>query len=650
MKKLSRAIAAPVAVAVAAMCLLSPFVAHAAPSTLQGALNVMASGATGDGKSLDTAAIQSAIDQCAKNGGGTVRVPAGRYLVGTLILKSKVRLHLDEGATLLGSTRLKNYTLQTPAFESRTNGLYVKHSILYAENAEDIAVTGAGIIDGQGRDKAFARVRPQANRPYLARFVACRNLVIREVSMNEAANWTCHLLGCTGVVVDGLKIKNTARANRDGLDIDSCSDVTVTNCRIFSQDDAIVLKTTAPVPCRNITIRNCTVSSHASAIKIGTESTANFENITIEDCTIRNVPQLGGLSFMTVDGGIIKNLTARNITMENVNVPLMIRLGNRARPWKHGVDTPGIGMVQGVRISDLKATGAGLPCHITGLRQRRIEDIQISNISIQYRRGFKGHAMAYNGVPFKVSDYPGAKLYGGSLPASAFYVRDADKVSFDNIRVSFSEEDPRIPFVFDHVNAVKLVRSKIQGNSSAKALAYLRHVEGAQIGAATLPPSATCLTLAEKGNCAHLDVKQATSGLPPLENTPALPDKAYDNVRGVSEKTFPDGAIFRDLPCRALADGSQEFTLKARRGQSFKLMLLSANKNGKKSAERAVVSINGTPQRVQVDWENWGWALVNFQAVVGEEEIQKILIEAENGSSSALVLSKIVLIPVAVTD
>jgi hypothetical protein len=642
--------------AVSGLCLVSatagpvPDLPGAVPE--KAALNVRKAGAKGDGKSLDTAAIQSVIDQCAKQGGGTVLVPAGRYLVGTLVLKCKVRLHLAEGATLLGSTRLADYTLQTPAFGSRTNGLYVKYSILYAENAEGVSVTGPGKIDGQGRDKAFSRTRPQSNRPYLARFVACRNLVIRDVSMDESANWTCHLLGCTGVRVDGLKIKNSVRANRDGLDIDSCSDVLVTNCRISSQDDAIVMKTTAPVPCRNITIRDCTVSSHASGIKMGTETTANFENIVIEDCTIHDIPALGALSVMSVDGGVVKDVRVNRIKMENVAVPLMIRLGNRARPWKHGLDTPPIGMVEDVRISNVEAKGVLFPSHITGLRQKRIAGIRLSHIGIQFKNEYKGRATAYNRVPFKVSSYPLAKLYGDNLPASAFYVRDADRLSFEDIKVSFAAKDARIPFVFDHVKDVRMEGCVAGGASSAKALVYLRNADGVRIAGCTAPEPATSLAVHEVGGCTGLDVvpgaaKPRRMALAP---TPSLPDRSYDDIRGASSMAFNGAASYRDLACQALADGAREFSLQAQRGRSFRLVLLCANRNGNDAPESLKVSIDGKSQRVKVDWSAWGWAVVNYQEAVEDDEMRKIRVEAENGKDSGIVLSRVVLVPVAVTD
>ena len=214
-------------------------------NTEESIFDITAYGAVAGGEQLCTEAIQKTIDACHQAGGGWVLVPAGTYRTGGIILKSNINLHLAENARLLGSANLEDYPIKVPEFKSRTNDLYVNRSILYAEKAKNISVTGHGIIDGNGRDPAFSRTYPQKNRPFVARFVECNNLTIRDVSMLESANWTCHLLGCDQVMVDGLKIRNSVRANRDGLDIDSSRNVTIDNCRIFSQDDAIVLKSTS---------------------------------------------------------------------------------------------------------------------------------------------------------------------------------------------------------------------------------------------------------------------------------------------------------------------------------------------------------------------------------------------------------------------
>jgi cysteine-rich repeat protein len=202
--------------------------------------------ASGDGVTLDTKAIQNTVDACYASGGGTVVVPAGIWLTGCIELKSNINLHLEPGAVLLGSTNKDDYKIIVPDFESRTNDLYVNRSIIYAEKAENVSLTGTGIINGSGKHKNYSFTHPQNNRPFLARFVNCSNVTIRDVSMIESANWTCHLLGCKDVLIDGLKIENSVRANRDGLDIDGCENITVSNCRIYSMDDAIVFKSTGP--------------------------------------------------------------------------------------------------------------------------------------------------------------------------------------------------------------------------------------------------------------------------------------------------------------------------------------------------------------------------------------------------------------------
>ena len=298
-------------------------------SAQEGFYNIKDYGATGNGEDLASSAIQKAIDACSEDGGGTVYVPSGTYLSGTIILKSNVRFFIDTGARILGSTNRNDYQNITPYFPSRTNDLYVNRSIFYAENADNIIVEGKGVVDGNGLAPIFDIKRPQINRPYLARFINCKNLTIRDVSMCEAANWTLHLLGCQQVVIDGIKIHASHRENRDGIDIDGCQDVAVSNCNIVSGDDAIVLKSTGPAKCRNIVITNCTLSPQASAFKIGTESTGGFENITFSNSVITNVKEHTGIAMMMVDGGILRNVNINNIVMDSVNIPFFIRLGDR---------------------------------------------------------------------------------------------------------------------------------------------------------------------------------------------------------------------------------------------------------------------------------------------------------------------------------
>ena len=608
----------------------------------KGFYNISDFGAKGDGKTLDTKAIQSAIDKCSENGGGTVFVPGSTFLTGCIILKSNVNLQLGNGAVLLGSANKDDYKVMVPDPESRTNDLYVNRSIIYADKAENISLTGNGMINGNGKHENYSVTRPQKNRPFLARFVNCKNVVIRDVSMNEAANRTCHLLGCKNVEIDGLKIKNSVRANRDGLDIDGCEDITVSNCRIHSMDDAIVLKSTGPAKVRNVTITNCIVSSHASGIKFGTETTGGFENITISNCIIKNIPVHSGIALMIVDGGIMKNILISNIVMDSVNIPLMVRLGNRARPYKKGIPTPQPGNIMNISISNVTATNAGQTSHITGLHGKRIKNISLNNINIYFSKEFKGTPMPYNEVPFKETVYPSGQLYGTALPAAAFYVRNVNILRFEDINVFFNKKDTRIPFVIDNASDIRMAGINAF-KTQPSALIYLRNVNNCEILSSNLTGSSSLPFVYEEDNCKNIQVfPHSPPSVRFVKKVPALPDKTFEDIKGYSQHLFTaeetDGIKYYNLK-----NGKKTFELDTGKGKIFKLLFLT------RSDQPATVTVTVNKESYKLDINNstWQWNALNISDV---NKNTKVKIRLESGSNAPVSVSKVVLIPRSVTD
>ena len=246
-----------------------------------GFLDVRAAGAAGDGTRLDTRAIQGAIDACARAGGGAVRFPPGRYLSGSIFLRSRVTLHLEAGAVLLGSAKLQDYPETVQKFRSYTDN-YTAKSLIYAEGVEDIAITGRGAIDGQGA--AFEG--PYKVRPYTIRIIECRNVFVEGVTMRDSPMWMQHYLACEGVHIRGITVRSRVNRNNDGIDIDCCRNVRISDCDISSGDDALCLKSTATLPCRDVAITNCLISSACNGLKMGTETNGGFENIVISNCTV----------------------------------------------------------------------------------------------------------------------------------------------------------------------------------------------------------------------------------------------------------------------------------------------------------------------------------------------------------------------------
>ena len=312
-------------------------------------------GAIGDGKTLSTAAIQKTIDTAASQGGGTVQFPPGRYLSGTLWMKSGVTLQLDAGATLLGSTDPKDYPEKLPKIRSYTDQ-YVRQALIAGEDLERIAICGRGTVNGQGAAFHWKEYR---NRPYIIRFVNCRDVLTEGVTLQNSAMWMQHYLACDRVRLRGVRVFNHVSYNNDGLDIDACHDVCVSECMFDSDDDALCLKSTLDRACENVTVSNCVLSSHCNALKMGTESHGGFQNIAITNCTIRS-PQhsqalsgraagMGGIALEIVNGGAMDRVTISNVAIQGVLVPVFVRLGNRARPFVPGRPKPPVGTLRNLQ-------------------------------------------------------------------------------------------------------------------------------------------------------------------------------------------------------------------------------------------------------------------------------------------------------------
>ncbi|MHC4496707.1 MAG: glycoside hydrolase family 28 protein, partial [Planctomycetota bacterium] len=207
-------------------------------------------------------AIQKAIDQCSSDGGGTVYFPPGTFLSGTIYMKTGVTLKLDAGCTLLGSKDLKDYPPTVQAFRSYTDN-YTDKSLIYGENLDKIAIIGRGTIDGQGR--SFKG--PYKVRPYIIRFIQCRNVTVQDVTIRNSPMWVQHYMACDDVRITGVTVRSRVNHNNDGINIDSCRRVIISDCNISSGDDAIVLKSTSARICRDVTVSNCVVSSRCNALK-----------------------------------------------------------------------------------------------------------------------------------------------------------------------------------------------------------------------------------------------------------------------------------------------------------------------------------------------------------------------------------------------
>ncbi len=416
----------------------------------QGLFNVMDFGAAATGQTLDTQALQSAIDAAGQSG-GVVYLPPGTYLSGMLTLRSHVTLHLEDGATLLGSKNLADYPHVPPAIRSYTDN-YADQFLIYAANLEDVSLAGRGTINGQGG--SFPRLHHYGNRPYLIRFVNCRNVLVEDLTLLDPPMWLQHYLACQDVGLRGLTIHSRSNANNDGFDIDACDRVHISDCDISSLDDSITLKSTIDRPCRDVVVTNCVVSTDCNAIKLGTESVGGFQNVAISNCAVHDT-KLAGIALECVDGGALENVSVSHVVMRNVGGAIFLRLGNRARPPYEGAPTPGLGSFRNVTISDVQAVGIDKTgCSITGLPERALENVTLSNIRIEFAGGGT-QADAAREVGELPAHYPEYRMFG-VLPAYGFYCRHAKNLRLLNTQVNFAQEDLRPALVCDDVAGLRV--------------------------------------------------------------------------------------------------------------------------------------------------------------------------------------------------
>ncbi len=443
-----------------------------------GAYDVQQYGAAADGETLCTEALQKAIDDAAAHGGGTVFFPAGRYLSGTLWMKSHVTLELDAGAVLLGSRNPKDYPQRLPKIRSYTDR-YVRQALIAGEDLERVAIRGRGTIDGQG---AAFRWKEYENRPYLVRFVGCRDVLVEGITLESSAMWMQHYLACDRVRIRGVRVFNHVGYNNDGLDIDGCHDVCVSDCIFDSDDDALCLKSTLDRACENVTISNCVLSSHCNALKMGTESNGGFKNITITNCTIctpryskstyGRQTGISGVALEIVDGGTLDGVNVSNLSIDGVAVPIFLRLGNRARPFTPDGPKPAVGRFRNVNISNVVASGASpIGCSITGLPEQSIEGVSLCNVRLTFAGGGSSDLAAAS-VAERAEQYPEATMFG-TLPAYGFYCRHVRGLRLQNVRLQTAEEDGRHAIACDDVSGLTISGLEASGPAAGPALIRL---------------------------------------------------------------------------------------------------------------------------------------------------------------------------------
>lgn len=431
-------------------------------------------GARGDARTLDTAAIQRAIDDCSPKG-GAVLLSGGTFLSGTIVLKDHITLRIAPGATLQGSPRIEDYVAYPPqdvpaifvdgSTQNKGNGPY---HLIHAENAKDVAIDGGGVIDGNGRafwdsDPQRGWISRRARPSPLIETVLTDGLRVENITIRNAPGWTIHPLESSHIQIRGVTIRNDGRGpNTDAINIDSSSNVSIRDVDIEAGDDCVVLKTTArrgrpTPPTSNVIISGVICSSDDQGIKIGTESQGDFRDIIIREVLVYHAPAIyraptAALSFSMVDGANFENLIVSDIIIRDAATPFFLRLGNRGR----GQATPVPGTLRNVQFNNIVATGGTLASSITGLPGHSLENVSLSNIDVTMLGG--GQRLRAP-VPEAEGDYPHAPMFG-PLPASGLYIRHVKGLNLTNVRFRTTKPDRRPTLVLQDVAQVRRLNAR----------------------------------------------------------------------------------------------------------------------------------------------------------------------------------------------
>jgi len=505
--------------------------------------NIRDFGAVTDTSLLSTGAIQKAIDACFDNGGGRVIIPTGTFKTGSIFLRSNVALFLEPGAILYGSPDIKDYKkVKTDFISLRTQDSIVQ--LIYGEHCNNVSIGGYGEIDGQGKDFPYQPDDEGITRPHLIRFINCTDVRVENISLRSSGCWMQHYLAREGVQLHGLRIFNRIKENNDMLDIDGCRNVTVSDLISDTEDDGITLKSTSGRVCENVTITNCVLSSRWQAIKMGTESSGGFKNISITNCVVKctNIypwldgtisDPLGAICLIITDGGTMENIMISNISIDNSEAPIYIRLANRARSYDRNIPVTHMGVVKDISIDNIRITNGGKKaCSITGQPGHPIENVRFSNIVIE-STGEGTEEEYLRPVPEDPKAYP-APVKWGNLPAYAFFIRHASNITFDGIELRTQKDDFRPAFYLDDVQGAHLMNMQVQGAEKNDATIFLKQSRDILIQGNSMIGGTNCFVKAEGCN---------TSGIYILNNLLQNSKSIFAVAGDCVEKPFESGNI-----------------------------------------------------------------------------------------------------------
>jgi polygalacturonase len=430
------------------------------PASYVSTFNVQEAGALGDGQTLDTPAIQSAIDACAGQGGGTVFLPAGHYQVGSLFLRNNITLYLDAGAVILGSQNHADY----PIIQSRWEGVHQDSyaPLIGGDHLQNIAVIGRGTIDGRGeywwkakKENALAYPRPR-----LIGFSDCKDVLIEGITALNSPSWTIHPLHCQNVTIHGITIINPdASPNTDGINPDSCRLVRISDCYVSVGDDCITIKSGTEhehpdrlAPCRDIAITNCTLERGHGGVVIGSEMSGGVKNVVISNCVFIGTDRGVRIKTRRGRGGAVEDIRVSNLIMDGVLCPFTMNLyyhiGERGNvnvsdknPHPVGEATPRLRRIHFSHITAREVKyAAGF---LYGLAEMPLEDISFTDVFISISDE------ADSGYPEMADDIP-------SLSQAGFYIRNARRLRLEHVQVT-GQRGPA--FDIDHSSEVEIIPS-----------------------------------------------------------------------------------------------------------------------------------------------------------------------------------------------
>jgi hypothetical protein len=428
-------------------------------------INILDFGAVGDGVTNDAPAVQAAINACAESGGGRVVVPSGLvFLIGSIMLKNNVDLHLERGAILDGSPRPEDYTerFQVSALSSGeiSDDSQESYILIGARDAHNIAITGSGTVRGGGRhfiesDTGYIYRCPDA-RPFTVFFIHCEDVTLRDTTFTDAALWCIRLTGIDRATISGIRIDTDLKyPNADGIDLDRCRQVRISDCEISSGDDAISLKTCEEFPeygpTEDIVITNCTLQSTSSAIVIGVDAVDDIRNVVVSNCVIRSSHR--GLSVNLGQEGNFENILFSDCIVETRHFaedwwghgePIYVS----AYPWHDRV-----GQIRNVRFCNILArseTGV----HISAITADRIQGVVLENVRVELDRWSSWPGAEYDRRPYE----GGQALYSHRI--SGFHIDTATDVTLRNCEVVWGSR----PDEFSHaIEAIDVEGLTIEG-------------------------------------------------------------------------------------------------------------------------------------------------------------------------------------------